>query len=145
MYRNRISGPILDRIDLQVQVPRVELDELTEDGRQPESSRSVLDRVMRARQRQARRARRLGISRRIGQRSAPETGLNAFLNHKTLDQVCVMSGQARSFLGKAYDTLNLSARGYARVLRVARTIADLEDSDIIHLPHMAEALQYRGY
>ncbi|MDR1206491.1 MAG: YifB family Mg chelatase-like AAA ATPase [Peptococcaceae bacterium] len=140
MYRNRISGPILDRIDLQVQVPRVELNELTDGGRQPESSHPVLERVMRARQRQARRARSLGTC----PESAPETGLNAFLNQKTLDQACVMSGQARSFLGKAYDSLNLSARGYVRILRVARTIADLEDSDVIHLPHMAEALQYRG-
>jgi magnesium chelatase family protein len=140
MYRNRISGPILDRIDLQVQAPRVELDELTDGARQPEASRPVLERVLRARRRQARRAGSLGIC----PESAPEAGLNAFLNQKMLNLVCVMSDQARSFLGKAYDSLSLSARGYARVLRVARTIADLEDSDVIHLPHMAEALQYRG-
>jgi magnesium chelatase family protein len=143
MYRNRISGPILDRIDLQVQVPRVELNELTDaspGSRQPEASRPVLERVMRARQRQARRIQCL----ETGPGSAPETGLNAFLSHKALEQACVMSGQARAFLGKAYDALNLSARGYTRILRVARTIADLDDSGMIHLPHMAEALQYRG-
>jgi magnesium chelatase family protein len=142
MYRNRISGPILDRIDLQVQAPRVELDELTgasPGGRQPEPSRPVLERVIRARQRQARRAKSLGT----GPNLASKTGLNAFLDQRMLDQACAMSGQARSFLNRAYDSLNLSARGYARVLRVARTIADLDDSDVIHLPHMAEALQYR--
>jgi magnesium chelatase family protein len=138
MYRNRISGPILDRIDLQVHVPRVELNELTDSAadRPVESSAAVLERVLRARQKQARRAKDLGIG--------PESVLNAFLNQKALDQACVMSSQARAFLGKAYETLNLSARGYVRTLRTARTIADLEDSGMIHLHHMAEALQYRG-
>jgi magnesium chelatase family protein len=125
-YRGRISGPLLDRIDLQVEVPAVELSELG--GPAGESSRVVAERVLQARARQ---------------RARPSEQLNAFLSPRAVDSVCGCEPSARSLLERAFDRLGLSLRSLHRILRVARTIADLEGAETIARRHMAEAIQLR--
>lgn len=127
-YRARISGPLLDRIDLHIEVPRVPLAEIG-GSRDPgvESSATVRGRVGIARQRQLKRA---GCS-------------NAELARGQLDQACVLTVADRHFVEQALDRLGVSARGYHRVLRVARTIADLAGVDRIDRGHLAEAIQLR--
>ena len=126
-YRARISGPLLDRIDLQIDVPRVPLAELGESTPQGESSASVRARVVAARARQMLRA------------GKP----NATLGARELRRDCTLSAVDRSLLERALDKLGLSARAYHRILRVARTIADLEGSESIATSHLMEAIQYR--
>ena len=127
-YRSRLSGPLLDRIDLQVFVPRLEAAELTS-GQAPaaESSAAVRERVTRARERQLRRAGRI----------------NAVLTPKELERDCVLDEPTRQLLGTALTRLSLSARAYHRVLKVARTIADLAGVEAVVTAHVAEALRYR--
>jgi len=126
-YRARISGPLLDRIDLQVEVPRVALAELGETAPSGESSAVVRERVVAARSRQMQRA------------GKP----NAMLGSRELRRDGALSVRDRALLERALDKLGLSARAYHRILRVARTIADLDDSDMIATPHLMEAIQYR--
>jgi magnesium chelatase family protein len=127
-YRGRLSGPLLDRIDLQVFVPRLESAELTA-GQPPaaEASAVVRERVLRARARQEQRA------------GKP----NARLTPKELERDCVVDEVTRQLLGTALTRLALSARAYHRVLKVARTIADLAGVEAIVSAHVAEALRYR--
>ena len=126
-YRARISGPLLDRIDLQVEVPRVALAELGETAPSGESSAVVRERVVAARSRQMQRA------------GKP----NAMLGSRELRRDGALSARDRTLLERALDKLGLSARAYHRILRVARTIADLDGSDTIATPHLMEAIQYR--
>ncbi len=126
-YRARVSGPLLDRIDLQVSVPRVPLAELGQTAADGEGSAAVRARVVRARERQTRRA------------GKP----NAMLDNREVARDCALTANDRKLLERALDKLGLSARAYHRVLRVARTIADLADSDSIKTPHLSEAIQYR--
>jgi magnesium chelatase family protein len=127
-YRGRLSGPLLDRIDLQVFVPRLEPAELTaSQAPAAEPSAAVRERVMRARQRQTRRA------------GKP----NAALTPKELERDAVLDDAARQLLSTALTRLSLSARAYHRVLKVARTIADLAESEGLATAHVAEALRYR--
>ncbi len=129
-YQKRLSGPILDRIDLHVDMPRVDYDKLAA-GRRSEASSSVRERVVAARQRQWRRFRDSGLT------CNAEMGLPELREHGALDHA------GASLVRAAMQRLGLSARGYHRVLKVARSIADLADSDQIQTPHLAEAIQYQ--
>jgi magnesium chelatase family protein len=126
-YRARISGPLLDRIDLQIEVPRVPLVELGSAGQAGESSANVRERVLAARQLQMQRAGKA----------------NAALKHREVQRDCALSARDRALLERALDKLGLSARAYHRILRVARTIADLAACAQIETPHLSEAIQYR--
>ncbi|MGB8716225.1 MAG: YifB family Mg chelatase-like AAA ATPase, partial [Rhodanobacteraceae bacterium] len=127
-YRARISGPLLDRIDISVEVPRVPLQELGRDrNARDEGSDRVRARVTEARARQLQR----------------NDCANAQLGSDALQAACALSKDERRLLEQALEKLGLSARAYHRVLRVARTIADLDCSERVHKSHLAEALQLR--
>jgi len=128
-YRARISGPLLDRIDLQVEVPRVPLAELGAEGVAGESSAIVRARVVVARDRQ------------VGRAGKP----NAALNNREVQRDCALAASDRNLLERSLDRLGLSARAYHRILRVARTIADLAGADRIGTVHLTEAIQYRRF
>ncbi len=130
-YQKRISGPLLDRIDLHIMVPRVNIDKLTTDY-EPENSATILDRVLKAREIQAKRF--IGTSKQT----------NSELQSREIKKFCALDQESQALLRQATNKLQLSARGYYRVLRVARTIADLAGLELITLSHVAEALQYRG-
>ncbi|WP_019851011.1 YifB family Mg chelatase-like AAA ATPase [Desulfitobacterium sp. PCE1] len=127
-YRNRISGPLLDRFDLHIEVPRVEFDDLHRYS-ESETSVNVQNRVLKARRRQWAR---LGESRTNAEMSAGET--SAF---------CSLDSTGEQLLRNVFDRQHLSARSHDRILRVARTIADLDSKENIFPLHLAEALQYR--
>jgi magnesium chelatase family protein len=126
-YRARISGPLLDRIDLLVHVPRPPRECLRPDAPPAESSVAMASRVKRAYELQLHRA---GVC-------------NARLSARRLDEVCGATAQSWDLLEMAADRFALSARAHHRVRRVARTIADLDGKDVIEAPHMAEALSFR--
>lgn len=126
-YQNRISGPLLDRIDLHIDVPPLPAEEL-QSTTVPEDSVTVRARVIQA---YAQQIARQGMS-------------NSALSPQALSQYAILDTKAEQILLLAQQRLNLSARGYHRVLRVARTIADLSSSEIIESPHITEALSYRG-
>ncbi|MCO8061025.1 YifB family Mg chelatase-like AAA ATPase [Acinetobacter lwoffii] len=126
-YQNRISGPLLDRIDLHIDVPPLQAHEL-QDNRPTENSETVRQRVIAAYEIQMQR----------------QNTLNMSLSPKQLEQYAALDQSAQNMLEMAQQKLNLSARGYHRVLRVARTIADLNQSPDIQSQHLSEALSYRG-
>ena len=130
-YRSRVSGPLLDRIDLHVEVPALTLRELK--GPPSESSATVAERVAKARQAQR---------RRFG--SGCATPINAAMDPEGLRRFCVLDQDARRLLDAAFERLSLSARAVTRILKVARTIADLADSEEIRASFVAEAIQYRS-
>ncbi|HJR62314.1 MAG TPA: YifB family Mg chelatase-like AAA ATPase [Gemmatimonadaceae bacterium] len=130
-YRARLSGPLTDRIDLHVHVGAVALGALA-GGREGERSATIRERVERARVRQRCRCARM-----------PGVYCNAHLSGRWLSVHGGLVAAARDLLASAAERLDLTARGYHRVLRVARTIADLDESDEIREPHVAEALRYR--
>jgi magnesium chelatase family protein len=132
-YKKRISGPILDRIDLHIEVPRVALIKLT-DTTINESSEIVKARVAKARQLQA---------KRFNFMDNCKTRINSEMSSAQVKKVCNLNQVSLNLMQSAADRLHLSARAYFRVLKVARTIADLEQSIEITSQHLAEALQYR--
>lgn len=131
-YLNKISGPLLDRIDLHVEVTPVAFNELA--SAQPfEKSENIRERVIKARTIQA-------------QRYSGSEGIyaNAQMSSKQLKEICIISAAGQNLLKAAMEKLNLSARAYDRILKVSRTIADLSSSDDIKPEHLAEAIQYRS-
>lgn len=131
-YIGRISGPLLDRIDMHVEVPPVSFSTLTGDFRSDTSAR-IRERVVRARQLQR---------SRFGPTSAVRS--NARMEHRQVRQYCHVGTDGMRLIQEAMEQMHLSARGYDRLLKVARTIADLEMSTTIVASHLAEALQYRA-
>jgi magnesium chelatase family protein len=131
-YQKRVSGPIMDRIDLHVHVPAVATEKLTNILKKEESSSVVQQRVQHARNHQLKRL------------SLYKLRANAEMNTKQVKECCVLTKEVEQFLQQAVGIFHLSARGYFRVIKVARTIADLDDSRFIGVPHVAEALQYRS-
>ena len=132
-YRSRISGPLLDRIDIQIEVPALRYDEMS-GRRSGEGSAEVAGRVARARRRQLDRFRD----------SRTRIHANSQMGPRLLKRHCPVTPASDAFLRAAIERLGLSARAYHRVLKVARTIADLENSDMIEAAHVTEAVQYRS-
>lgn len=133
-YQARISGPLLDRIDLQIEVPAVSAADLVL-PRASEGSAEVRERVAAARAIQTARYRGLGL---------PQVRTNAEADGQVLEKVATPDAQGLGLLRDAARTLSLSARGYHRTLRVARTLADLDGAETVSRIHIAEALSYRG-
>src|SRR5262245_25130514 len=131
-YRARVSGPLLDRIDLHVEVPRVAVASLGEETADGEPSASIRTRVLAARARQEVRLARLGVT------------VNAHVPGREVRRVCRIDARGRRLLETASERLGLSARAYTRILRVARTVADLAGDEEITTSHLAEAIQYRS-
>lgn len=131
-YRQKISGPMLDRIDLHVEVPRVKFDKLSQPVR-AESSEQIRKRVKECRQKQKQRFESLGSS----------CLTNADMKSRELEECCKLSTEGKKILQLAVDQMFLSARAYHRILKLARTIADLDEASSITDQHVAEALQYR--
>ena len=131
---NKISGPMLDRIDLHIEVTPVSFDKLTSDElRPPESSATIRARVQTARERQEKRFEKCeGIHS------------NAQMSSRMSREVCTISTAGQTLLRTAMERLNLSARAYDRILKVSRTIADLAGSEEIAIEHLAEAIQLRS-
>jgi magnesium chelatase family protein len=130
-YTQRISGPLLDRIDIHIQVPQVKYEELSS-AKRAESSAKIRQRVVAARKIQLQRLKNYHIF------------CNAQMNHAMLQKLCPLESQAKALLEQAFRQKHLSARSYDRIIKVARTIADLAGAENIAAPHIAEAIQLRN-
>ncbi len=130
-YRDRLSGPLMDRIDLHIEVPAIKFEQL-ENKNRGESSDAIRARVEKARSRQTARHKRTAAL------------TNAQLQSRHFDACCPLTGEARKLLQQAFQGLGLSMRAHDRIIKVSRTIADLDDSEVIDSTHIAEAIQYRS-
>jgi magnesium chelatase family protein len=135
-YRQRISGPLLDRIDLHVEVPSTDFKELT-DETSAETSETIRERIETARERQRVRLARVGGT-------TSNARCNARLSPRQIRALCKPDDAGIELLRMAMSELHLSARAYDRILKVARTIADLEASESTEIHHLSEAIQYRS-
>ncbi len=129
-YLGKVSGPLLDRIDIHLEVPAVDYASISAKGT-GESSAAMRERVKAARARQLSRFEGLGITS------------NCAIPRSLLERFCPLTEDAEQLMKSAFDRLGLSARGYDRILKVARTIADIEGEDVINSAHISEAIQYR--
>lgn len=130
-YLGHVSGPMVDRMDLHVEVPPVDYDALSSNTRE-ESSAEIRERVEKARRVQAERYKETGIT------------CNARLTPALMRKYCVLTDKASEILRTAFEKMGMSGRAYDRILKVARTIADLEGAEVIDAPHIAQALQFRS-
>lgn len=130
-YMNRISGPLLDRMDIHIEVNKVKYSQLEQESKN-ETSEEIRKRVNRARQIQLERYQKYHIFS------------NSELTPKLIEKFCQLDTESKQILETAFHKLNLSARGYNKILKVARTIADLEKCEKIQQKHIAEAIQYRS-
>lgn len=128
---SKVSGPLLDRIDIQIEVPSVRYGELVSET-EAQSSADIKEKVAVARTMQKERFRGQAIR------------VNAHMSSKQIKKYCVVGKAAETLLHQAMTELGLSARGYSKILKVARTIADLDESEGIKLEHVSEAIQYRN-
>ena len=132
-YQKRISGPLLDRIDIHIEVPRVDYEKLSGD-RVGETSDAIRSRVQAARNIQ---------NQRFSKNGSSDIVCNADMRVGEISQFCRVGDEGQRLMQAAMTQLNLSARAYHRILKLARTIADLAGSEEIQSVHLAEALQYR--
>jgi len=132
-YRQRISGPLLDRIDLHIEVPAVEYRDISS-TKQEENSEAIRERVEQARERQ-----RARVHRDV------KINCNARMGPRQIKQHCKLTDESQELIKNAMAQLNLSARAYDRILKVSRTIADLEGEKDIAAEHVSEAIQYRTF
>ena len=130
-YMGKISGPLLDRIDIHIEIPSVKYKELT-DSNESEPSGAIKSRVQKARSLQRERFESDGIL------------YNARMDAKLIKKYCLLSEEAKQLLKMAMTELGLSARAYDKILRICRTIADLAGSETILQEHISEAIQYRS-
>lgn len=131
-YHSKISGPLLDRIDLIVEVPALDYEELSRRS-SAERSADIKKRVNAAREIQRRRF------------GGDGTMCNAHIGSREMSEICALDAEGEALMHAAFDSMGLSARSYDRILRVARTIADLDGQETIRPEHVAEAIQYRTY
>ncbi len=131
-YWNRLSGPLLDRIDLQIEVPRLNEKELMNKDNSSEASSEIRNRVIKAREVQLKRFK------------VDKINTNSQMTPKLIKKYCALSSECENILRSAITKFNLSGRSYDRVLKLSRTIADLSSSEQIQVQHIAEALQYRN-
>ncbi len=129
-YRNRISGPLLDRIDLQVEVPRIPHKTLRQPSAQNITSETIKQQVI--------KSRKIQLDRNNGKS-------NAHLQGKEIEHYIQLREPLLDFLEQVVDQLRLSARAYHRIIKVSRTIADLEASESVEQNHLAEAISFRGF
>ena len=130
-YLAKVSGPLLDRLDLHVEVPSVDFESLSSRSK-AESSAEVKKRVDRVRRIQNERFKGTGIH------------CNARITSGMMADICVLDDEAKQTIKKSFDVLGLSARAYDKILKVSRTIADLDNSEVIGKKHIFEAIQYRS-
>lgn len=133
-YQKKISGPFMDRIDMFLEVPRLSFQDLQNKDHPPESSESVRKRIEKARNIQQQRLKR---------HSSKSYTINSEMNNEAVRKYCITSNEATKLIKKAVTDLRLSTRSYFRLLKLSRTIADLEGHELIEVSHVAEALQYR--
>ncbi len=131
-YQKKISGPLLDRIDIQIEIPRTKIEDLTKKKEENISS-EIRKKIVKARKIQEERFKNI----------KPKIYLNSEMSSKMVDEILNLDIEAQEFLKNMLDKSFISARGYYRILKIARTIADLEDSENVLVPHLSEAFQYR--
>jgi len=141
-YLSKISGPLLDRIDIHIDVPSIKYKEMT-GSQQSESSSEIKERVKKTHKIQEKRFHKENI---YPIRKIISNGVyfNGHMNHKQIKEYCLLDEEAKELLKTAMENMNLSARAYDKILKISRTIADMEGSEIIQTDHISEAIGYRN-